>query len=95
MRQRVPPQVAVPAEHFAARGTLVRLVVCVSEQVGLQVAALVEASSAHRTLVRGFLHVKDLVHRQGAALAETLAALAAFERLLFAVDVPAMRIGCV
>lgn len=38
--------------------------------------------------MRGLLHVEDLVHRQGAALAETLAALATFERLLFAVDIP-------
>ena len=89
MGQRVPPQVAVPTKHLAARGALVRLVIGVREQVGLQVAALVEASRAHRTFMGRLLHVEDLVHGQRTALAETLAALAALERLLLAVNVPA------
>lgn len=37
--------------------------------------------------MRRFLHVEDLVHGEGARLTETLAALVAFERFLFAVNV--------
>lgn len=66
--------------------------ICVREKVGFQIAALVKASSAHGTFVGRFLHVENLVHGQGTALAETLAALAAFEGLLFAVDVPVTSI---
>ena len=87
----MPPEVAVPAEHFAAGGTVVRLDVRVREKVGLQVAPLVETPGAHGTLVRRLLHVEDLVHREGPALAESFAALRAFERLLLAVDVPGTR----
>lgn len=89
MCQRVPPQVAVSTKHLAARGALVRLVIRVGEKVGLEVAALVEASRAHRAFVGRLLHVEDLVHGQCTALAETLAALAALERLLLAVNIPA------
>lgn len=60
--QCVPPEVTVPAEHLTTGGTLVRLVVRMSEQVGLQVAALVKASRADGALVWRFFHVKYLVH---------------------------------
>lgn len=88
----MPPQIAVPTKHLATRGALVRFVIRVREEVGFQVAALVEASRADRAFVRGFFHVEDFVHGQSTALAETLAALAALERLLLAVNVPAMNI---
>lgn len=52
VREAVPAEVAVPAEHFAARRAVVRLDVGVRQQVRLQVGPLVEAPAAHRTLVR-------------------------------------------
>lgn len=88
MGQGVTTKIAVATEDLAARGALVRLVIRVSQQMGLQVTALVETPGADRTLVRGLLHVEDLVNGEGAALTEALATLAAFERLLLAVNVP-------
>jgi hypothetical protein len=89
MRQGMAPQVTVAPEDFSAGATLVGLVVGVSEEVCLEVGALVEAAAAHRTLVGRLLHVQDLVYGQRPRLAEALAALAALERLLLRVDVPA------
>jgi len=89
VREAVPAQVAVSAEHFAARRAVVRFDVGVRQQVRLQVGPLVEASAAHRTLVRRLLQVKDLVHGQRARLAKPLAAFQALERFLLGVDVPA------
>lgn len=88
VREAMPAQVAVPAEHFAARGTVVGLDVGVSQQVGLQVGPLVEASAAHRALVRRFLQMQDLVDGQSAGLAESLAALQALERFLLGMYIP-------
>jgi hypothetical protein len=55
--------------------------------MGLEVGALVEAAGADRALVRRFLQVQNAVDGQRPRLAETLAAVGAFERLLFRVDV--------
>lgn len=85
----MPPQVAIPAEHLAAGGAVVRFDVRVREKMGLQVASLVETPCAHGTFVRRFLHVQDLVHGQGPALTESFSTLGAFERFFLAVDVPA------
>jgi len=89
VRETVPAQVAVPAEHFAARRTVVRFDVRVRQQVRLQIGPLVEAPAAHRTLVRRLLQVEDLVHGQRARLAEPLAALQTLEGFLLGVNVPA------
>lgn len=86
--QHVPPQVTVPPEDGTAGGTFVGFQVRVSEEVSLEVAPLVEAPPAGWALVGRLLHVEDLVDGQRAALAEAFATLAAFERLLLAVDVP-------
>jgi len=89
VREAVPAQVAVPAEHFAARRAVVRFDVGVRQQVRLQVGPLVEAAAAHRTLVRRLFQVQDLVDGQRARLAEPLAALQTLERFLLGVYVPA------
>lgn len=91
MCQGVTPQITIASEDLAARRTLVRLVIGVRQQVRLQVGPLVEAAIAHGTLVRRLLHVQNLVHGQSARLAESLAALEAFEWLLFRVNVPLKR----
>jgi len=52
VRERVPPQVAIPPKHLVARVALVRLVIGVREKMRFEIAALVEAALAHRTLVR-------------------------------------------
>lgn len=88
VREAVPAQVAVPAEHFAARGAVVGLDVGMGQQVGLQVGPLVEAPAAHRTLVRRFLQMEDLVDGQSTGLAEPFAALQALERFLLGMDIP-------
>lgn len=88
MSQRVPSEVAVPAKHLAAVGTVVRFDVCVGEKVGLEVGTLVKRPSTRGTLVGRVLHVQDLVHRKGPRLAEALATLQALERLLLRVNVP-------
>lgn len=66
VREAVPAEVAVPAEHFAARRAVVRLDVGMRQQVRLQVGPLVEAPAAHRALVRRLLQMQDLVHGQRA-----------------------------
>lgn len=86
--QHVSSQVAVPPEDGTAGGTLVRLQVCVGEEVSLEVATLVEAPPAGWALVGRLLHVKDFVDGQRAALTKAFTTLATFERLLLAVDVP-------
>lgn len=89
--QRVSSQITVPAEDLAAGGAVIGLDVRVREKVSLQVAALIETTRADRTLVRRLLHVQNFVNSQGPALAKSFAALGAFERFLFAVDVPAIE----
>lgn len=91
VREAVPAEVAVAAEHFAAGGTVVRFDVGVRQQVRLQVGPLVEAAAAHRTLVRRLLQVQDLVHGQRARLAKPFAALQTLERFLLGVYVPAAK----
>ena len=71
---------------------LVGLVVRMGQQVGLQVAPLVEAALAHGTLVRALLHVQDLVDGQGPRLAEPFSAVGAFERLLFRMNIPKVKV---
>lgn len=89
VREAVPAEIAVPAEHFTARRAIVRFDVGVRQQVRLQVGPLVKAPAAHRTLVRRFLQVQDLMHGQRARLTEPFAALQTFERFLLGVYVPA------
>lgn len=89
VREAVPAEVAVPAEHFAARRTVVRFDVGVRQQVRLEIGPLVKTPAAHWTLVRRLLQMEDLVHGQCARLAETLTALQTLERFLLGVYVPA------
>lgn len=84
-------QITVPAEDLAAGGAVIGLDVRVREKMSLQVAALIETPRADRALVRRLLHVQNLVNSQGPALAKSFAALGAFERFLFAVNVPAIE----
>ena len=60
--QLVPPQVTVSPEHLFALVALIRLVVCVSQQVGFEVRSLVEAPVAYWALVRRLFHVEDFVY---------------------------------
>ena len=92
MSQLVPPQVTVAPEHLMALIALVGLVVRMGQQVGLQVAPLVEAALAHGTLVRALLHVQDLVDGQGPRLAEALATVGTFERFLFRMNIPEVKV---
>lgn len=64
MRQIVPPQVAVPAELFAAFLVLahVGLLVGVGAHVGFEVAALIEHLLADVAFVRRSLLVDHLVN---------------------------------
>lgn len=89
MSQGVSTKIAIATEHFTARTALIGLVVRVRKQMSFQVASLIKAPSANWTLVGRLLHVKYLVDCEGSTLAETLATLAALERLLFAMNVPA------
>lgn len=89
VREAVPAEIAIPAEHFAARWTIIRFDVRVRQQVGFEVGPLVEAPAAHGTLVRRFLQMKDLVHGERARLTESFATLETFERFLLGVYVPA------
>ena len=69
------PQITVSPEDFPALVTLVRLVVRVSQQVGLQVGSLIETSLTDGALVGRFLHVQNLVDRQCPRLTESLSAV--------------------
>ena len=82
------PQITISPEDSAAGGAFVRLQVSMGEKMSLEVTPLVEAPATRWTLVRGLLHVQNFMDSKSAALTETLATLNAFERLLFAVDVP-------
>ena len=81
------PEIAISPENFPALIALVRLVISVSQQVGLQVGSLIETSLADRTLVWRLLHVEDLVHRQRSGLTETFPTVRTLERLFFRVNV--------
>jgi len=83
----VSPEIAISPEYFPALIAFVRLVVSVSQQVGLQVGSLIETSLADRALVGRLLHVKDLVNRQGPGLTESLPTVGTLERLLLGVNV--------
>ena len=89
--QSVSPQVAVAAEDLSAGVTFIGFMVGVRQQVRLQVGALVEGATADGALVWRLLHVKDLVDGESPTLTESLAAFSTFERLLFAVDVSAIK----
>lgn len=91
VREAVPAEVAIAAEHFAARRTVIRFDVGVRQQVRFQVGPLVEAPAAHRTLVRRLFQMQDLVHGQRARLAKPFAALQTLERFLLGVDVPVAK----
>lgn len=52
VRQGVATQIAVAAEDFAARRTLVRFQVGVGQQMRLEVGALIETAGTHWALVR-------------------------------------------
>ena len=67
---------------------VVRLDVCVSEEVGLEIAALVEGTTAGGAFVRGLLEVESLVHSQCPCLAESFTTVRALEWFLFGMDVP-------
>ena len=52
-----------------------------------KIGALIERAVANGAFVVVFFQMGDLVHGQGPGLAEAFAALAAFERLFFGMDV--------
>ena len=66
---------------------LLRLHLCVGEQVTLQAAPLPEGEFAQRALLTVVLCVQDFVHRQRSQLAETDSTLATFEGFLLGVGV--------
>ena len=51
------PKIAISPENFPALITLIRLVISVSQQVGLQVGSLIETSLADGALMGRLLHV--------------------------------------
>lgn len=81
MRQRVPPQITIPAEDFAAGGAMIRLNIRVREKVSLQVAPLIKTPRTDGTFVRRLFHMQNLVDGQCPALAKSFTALGAFKRL--------------
>lgn len=58
-----------------------------SQQVSLQVGPLVETARANRAFVRRLFQMEDPMDGQRPRLAETLAAIGAFERFLFRMNV--------
>ena len=56
------PEITIPSEDLVALVALIRLVVCVSQQVGFEVRSLVEAPVAYWALVRRLFHVEDFVY---------------------------------
>ena len=90
--QSVAPQIAITAEHLAARRTLVRFQIGVRQQMSLQIGTLVETARANGTLVRRFFQVQNPVHGQRSRLAKAFAAITAFEWLLFRMNITENRI---
>ncbi len=83
----VPSEIAIPSENFVTIATWKWLLFGVREQVGLEVRALIESFSTWWTSVGTLLHMEDPMDSKCPRLAKTLAAIFAFERFLFGVDV--------